>query len=115
MQNQFSYIKLKELHKLCKGDKDRELNYLKQFLDMITVSIQKIKLAIEKGDRETIVKELHYMSPQLMFFGINDFSILMERVQKKDELSFDLLRNQVDKGIFNINKALKEVESLIEN
>lgn len=115
MQKHTSNINLAGLNKLCKGNETKKLKYLKQFLEMISLSIQKLRLATEKGDRTTVMKEFHFMSPQLVFFGINDISVLMEKERENDGLSFDLLKDQIEKTITKIEKALEEVESIIEN
>lgn len=115
MQTHTSNINLEGLNKLCKGNETKKLKYLKQFLEMISLSIQKLRLATEKGDRTTVMKEFHFMSPQLVFFGINDISVLMEKERANDGLSFDLLKDQIEKAITKIEKALEEVESIIEN
>ena len=114
MQKHTLNINLERLNKLCKGNKTKKLKYLKQFLEMIPLSIQKLKFAMEKGDRTTILKEFHFMSPQLLFFGIDDFSVLMERPSNDEVLSFEALKSQIEKGISKIEKALKEVESIIK-
>jgi len=114
MQKHTLNINLEGLNKLCKGDETKKLKYLKQFLKMISLSIQKLKLATEKGDRTLTLKELHFMSPQLLFFGIDDFSVLMERPSNDEVLSFEALKSQIEKGISKIEKALKEVESIIK-
>lgn len=115
MQKHTSNINLEGLNKLCKGNETKKLKYLKQFLEMISLSIQKLRLATEKGVRTTVMKEFHFMSPQLVFFGINDISVLMEKERENEGLSFDVLKNQIDKVIIKIEKALEEVESIIEN
>lgn len=115
MQKHTSNINLEGLNNLCKGNETKKHKYLKQFLKMIPLSIQKLKFATEEGDRTTILKEFHFISPQLLFFGIDDMSLLMEKERENEGLSFDALKNQIDKIIIKIEKALKEVESIIEN
>ncbi|MFK5855448.1 MAG: hypothetical protein QM503_04900 [Bacteroidota bacterium] len=113
MQKHISNINLKVLNKLCKGNETRKLNYLKQFLEMIPLSVQKIKFAIDKGDRKTILKELHYMSPQLVFFGIDDYYVVMENIRKGENILFNELKKQIDIGIVRIENAIIEVEELV--
>jgi len=108
------YIKLEGLLELCKDNEDRKHKYIIQFLEMIPQSIQKLKFATEKKDRSTIVKELHFMNPQLVFFGIDDYSVLMDKVRKVEGLPFDVLLIEINRGIVRIEKALKEVEWLIK-
>jgi HPt (histidine-containing phosphotransfer) domain-containing protein len=110
-----SYINLDTLHAICKGDKDKKLRYLNQFLEMIPLSIQKLKLDIEEEDRSKLLKEIHFMSPQLVFFGIDDFSDLMKREKELELLPFDELKCQVLDGLNEIERALVEVGAIIEN
>lgn len=114
MQKHTLNINLEGLNKLCKGNETKKLKYLKQFLEMIPLSIQKLKHTTEKGDRSETLKELHFMSPQLVFFGINDASVLLKREKKNEDLSFEMLKHQIDIDIIKIEKVLIEVESIIE-
>lgn len=114
MQEHTLNINLKQLNKLCKGNEARELKYLKQFLEMISLSIQKLKLATEKGDRTKVMKEIHFMLPQLVFFGVDVFSVLMEHDRKVKGLPFIKLKNQVKKAHSKIEKVLEEVKTIIE-
>lgn len=114
MQTHTSNINLEELNKHCKGNETKKLKYLKQFLEMIPLSIQKLKLAAKKGNRNEALKELHFMSPQLVFFGINDASVLLKRERENEGLSFEMLKNQIDIDIIKIEKALKVVGGIIE-
>ena len=115
MALQVSYISLDALHAICKGDKDKKLKYLKQFLEMIPLSIQKLTLDIEEEDRVKLMKEIHFMSPQLVFFGIDDFSDLMKTEKEFHNLPFDVLKAHLIKALIKIESALKEVETIVEN
>ena len=110
-----SYINLEALHELCEGNKNKENKYLNKFLEMMPISIQKLKFATKQEDRTAIMKELHFMSPQLVFYGIENFAVLINSVQANKDLSFEELKNQLDRSIITIEKALKEVSHIIEN
>lgn len=108
-------ISLEALHQLCKGDKKKELTYLNNLLEMMSLSIVKLKLASKNEDRPAIMKELHFMSPQLVFYGIEYIADLMEKEKTKEELSIEELKNQLDKSILKIENVLKYVEHIIDN
>lgn len=110
-----SYINLDTLHAICKGDKDKRLRYLNQFLKMIPLSIQKLRLDIEEEDRNKLLKEIHFMSPQLAFFGIDGFSDVLKKEKVTERVSFDVLKSKILKEISNIEKALEEVKEIIDN
>ncbi len=109
------YINLDTLHDYCKGDKDKELRFLMQFLEMIPLSIHKIQLNIEEKDRSKLLKEIHFMSPHLLFFGIEDFSDLTKREKEIEHLPFDVLKSQVFDGLDRIERAIEEARTIIEN
>ena len=115
LAQQPSYINFDTLHATCKGDKDKERRYLNQFIKMIPLSIQKLKLDIKEEDRSRLLKEIHFMAPQLVFFGIDYFSDLMKREKEIEHLPFNVLKNQVLAGINKIQSALEEVKTIIEN
>ena len=73
------------------------------------------KLDIEKEDRSKLLNEIHFMSPQLVFFGIDDFSDLMKREKEIEHLPFDVLKSQVLEGLNKIEIALEEAGAIIEN
>ena len=111
MKYQESIINLQELNKLCKGNVDKELKYMRLFTELIPLNIHKLKLSIEKEDRDMVMKEIHFMSPHLLFFGINDLTKFLEI---NEDLSFDSLKKQINNCIIKIEKAIIIVENLIE-
>lgn len=113
MRKPGSYIIFERLNRLCGSDKDKKLKYLNRFDQMLPVCIEKMKRAIEEKDERKLMQEVHFISPQLVFFGINDFSLLLEADQKKDGVSFDQLSKQIETSIVKIEKALKEIEDYI--
>lgn len=115
MAAQTSYINLDTLHAICKGDKEKKLKYLNQLLEMIPSSIQKLKLDIEEEDRSRLMREIHFMLPQLMFFGLDDFSDLMKKEKGLEYLPFDELSRKVIEGISKIERALEEAEAIVDN
>ena len=110
-----SNINLEKLSKLSKGGVNKDIKYLNQFAEMIPLSLKKLKHAIDKNDRRLIMLELHFMSPQLLFFGINDTSLLMEKEQSNKGLTSNSLKDALEEAIINIEKAVSEVEVLIKN
>lgn len=77
--------------------------------------MQKLKTHIKEKDRNKLLKEIHFMSPQLVFFGIEDFSDLLKRDKVTEQLSFEEIESQVLEGISTIEKALIEVREIIDN
>ena len=69
------YIKLDNLDRLCKGDKNKRIKYLEQYLELIPSSVTRIELAMKQQDKTALAKEIHYIKPQLMFFGMEDSSL----------------------------------------
>ena len=115
MEEQASHINLDALNALCKGDKDKKARYLHQFIKMQTPSIKKLKSDLETENRSGVVGEIHFMSPQLQFFGIDDFKDLLRREKESPFLQFNELRSRVLEGIDCIEKAMEEVKAILED
>lgn len=77
----YKFIDLKNLHNICRGDNEKKLKYLKQFVELITPRTQELKRSLEKADRANIRHILHKMSPQLQFFGVNEVIIPIRRME----------------------------------
>ena len=110
-----SYLDLQKIEKLCKGNPIKKLKYLNQFLEIITPSLAQLKTALKTKDKSTFRKTLHFISPQLVFFGLFDIPDLLKKVEKDSiPLTSDSLNKTIQENIFTIEKAITEIKLLVE-
>lgn len=114
MPEEYKYLNLDSLNDLCKGDHSKYLKYLKQFSTLIPVSIINIEKSLEEENTEKIFQEIHFIHPQLLFFGIDDFSKIMNKKPQLIQVPGTELRMHLNTSLLKIKKALVEVDQLIE-
>ena len=110
MQEKYNHINTESLIKLCKDDKVKQLKYLKQFLDLIPISKDRLEYFIKTENRVKLQGEIHYMLPQLVFFGIHDFTKILQKEDHAIPLTFEELTNYIKPGLIKIDKALEEIK-----
>ena len=108
-------IQLEQLNQLCKGDPEKKRKYLLQFLELVPPRIQQIKKALKAGDHKSVRQTIHFLAPQLAFFGIPDFVDILKTTKGRPEaLTLDHLRPVLKKigiGITEIERLLKEINN----
>jgi len=110
MLKKYNHINIESLIELCKDDKIKQLKYLKQFLDLIPISKDRLEYCIKTKNRVELLGEIHYMLPQLIFFGIHDFTNILKKKDDPIPLTFEELTNYIKPGLIKIDKALEEIE-----
>ena len=110
------YIDLKNLISIARGDKDRMLKYLNQFMELIPQRIENLNEYLLANDRKMIRQTLHRMSPQIQFFGIPDVVAPIRRLEHEYEtMPLEELELLVKNILTNLDKAINEIESVINN
>lgn len=106
MENLDEYFDLTRTERLCKGDSEKINRYLIQFSTLMTPKVAELEEHIALGDKEAIRKVIHFMAPQLEFFGRAKFRIILNELNttKKTEISADQLA-QISSEIYQIKKA----------
>lgn len=109
-----SVIDLKNLHQISRGDQSRTLRYLNQFAELIPVRTAEIKEALANRNREQVKKLIHKLSPQIQFFGINDFNRLKQKLELEyQDIDYFELQQLVNELLERLEAARMEVEKLI--
>lgn len=107
-------INLEQLDKLCKSDQEKKRRYLLQFLELVPAGMQKIKLGLKKKDFETVRGSIHFLAPQLAFFGLPEFVDILKAMQSNPEaLSSKPFRTSLEKALTKIEKATTEVKGCL--
>ncbi len=115
MQNDPLLIDFKRLDKLCKGDQKKRLKFLDQFVEINSDCIEQIKIALKERDFQKTRKTIHFMSPQLVFFGLPEFSKILEKIESESIQSMsDYLIDMINEDILKVQKAIIEVESIVK-
>lgn len=109
------YIKLERLSRLCKDDVEKKRKYLLQFLELVPAGIEQARLSIKQGDGKKLWEVVHFLAPQLAFFGILDFALVLEKKsQAPDPILPEELIGPIEESIKKITAAITEVEALVE-
>ena len=104
------YINLDNLDRLCKGDKSKRIKYLQQYLELIPTSVIRIEAALKKMDKKALASEMHYIQPQLMFFGMDNISLFNIQSETNDNLIM-----QMNKILDQIKNSILEVETTLQD
>ena len=105
-------IQLKQLDELCKGDQEKKKKYLAQFLQLVPPRIQQIKKALEAHDQKSLRQTMHFLAPQLAFFGIPDFVNILETTRGRQEA---ITSEQLKPVLKKIALAISEIERLLND
>lgn len=70
---------------------------------------------MEEENTEKIFQEIHFMLPQLQFFGIDDFTEIMTRKPDTIQFSGIELKMQINSAITKIKMAIVEVDQIVEH
>ena len=111
-----NYINLENLVNFSRGDDSRILKYLRQFKELIPERIEQLQQALKNEDRVLVRQLLHKMSPQLQFFGIQNISIPIQRLEFEYEvMPLSELNKNINNIILILNGAIVEVNKTLEN
>lgn len=111
-----TYIDLQNLIAISRGDRDRMLKYLNQFLELIPPRIENLKKSLKAEDRKMTRQILHQMSPQLQFFGIPGILTPIRRLEHEYKtMPIEDLKSLVNDMLIKLAGASKEVESILKN
>lgn len=111
-----TYIDLKNVSKIARGNTDKMYNYLHQFRVLIPERSQKLREHLAAENRLGIRQILHNMSPQVQFFGVPEVVAPIKRLELEYEsIPLEDLRQMVELILNNLHKALVEVETIIAN
>ncbi len=109
-----SYLDLKNLISISRGDQLVVKKYLKQFQELMPARIESLKNSLELEDRKSIRQILHQMSPQLQFFGIPNVEMPIRRLEFEYEIMpYIDLEILVENILEKILVATNEVNSIL--
>ncbi len=104
------------LIRLTKGDMERQLKYLNQFLSLVPENTAQLTKSLELKDRQQVKQLLHKMKPQLLFFGLPGIGSLVQSIEiAYEKMPMKEMEQVVEKIIEIIHNALDEVEVLVND
>lgn len=107
-------LNLDRLDQLCKGNAEKKQRYLRQFLEMIPPAIEKIRVGLEAGDSQAIRQAVHFLAPQLAFFGIEDFALILKQLGRQpDRLNLHDLHQSIVQAVDKTSQATTKVQNLM--
>jgi HPt (histidine-containing phosphotransfer) domain-containing protein len=114
--NQYNFINLESLLQIAHGDKSRMEKYLKQFVELIPVRMDRLRDSLEKKDRAMIRQVVHNMAPQLLFFGLPDIEAPIQSLELKYQaMPMTELLEITNKILYSTGKALEEIRQIVES
>lgn len=109
-----SVIDLQNIITICRGDEGKMEKYLVQFIELIPERLEQLKLSLKDGDRIMIRQILHKMSPQIQFFGVQNITTLIRRLEfEYDSMPLEELEVLLRKIFVKLEAAIDEVAKLI--
>lgn len=110
------YINLEHVKSIAQGDDKRFLLYLTQFNELIPERLEILKIALVANNREEIRQILHKMSPQLQFFGVQNITVPIQRLESEYQIMPSEMMNEMILEVIGILElALSEVRLVLEN
>lgn len=106
-------IKLDRLDQLCGKDKAKKRQFLLQFLELVPPVLEQVEVGLKNGDREKLRKGIHFLAPQLSFFGISDFTLILGQLDAQPPIPLAKLKGTIEASLLKINKAVTEVRKMI--
>lgn len=106
-------IQLDRLNQLCGNNAEKKRKFLLQFLELVPSGMKQLSVDLKNGDREKVRKTIHFLAPQLAFFGIPDLSILLGELDGQPPVPLEKLKNDIKQSIQRIDKAVLEVRKMI--
>ncbi len=107
------HIKLDRLDQLCGKNKVKKHQFLLQFLELVPPVLEQVKVGLKNRDREKVRKGIHFLAPQLSFFGISDFTLILGQLDAQPPASLEKLKGTIEQSLLKINKAMAEVRQMI--
>ncbi|HEY1872257.1 MAG TPA: ATP-binding protein, partial [Chitinophagaceae bacterium] len=109
-----SVIDLEYLQSISKGDKAFEEKMIRSFSIQMPEELKKLKTAIEHGDYGKISSVTHTMKSTVLYLGLQQLALLLEKMENESENKSDLANISNNFALIDstCQLALKEAEEL---
>jgi HPt (histidine-containing phosphotransfer) domain-containing protein len=115
MEFSTSYIDLSNVKIISRGDSQRMEKYIRQFYELIPERLELLKKALLEEDRAQIRQITHKMAPQLQFFGVQEISIPIKRLELEYlSMSIKELHELVSGIIAKLEDAIAEISTILK-
>lgn len=109
-------VNLERLERLCKGDLEKKQLYLRRFLELVPPGVDQIQTGLRATDGELVRQTIHFLVPQLVFFGIAEFSEILEKLgPSPDQAILAKLRAPIEQAVEQVQKAVFEIEKTLND
>lgn len=89
--------------------------YIRQFYELIPERLELLKKALLEEDRAQIRQITHKMAPQLQFFGVQEISIPIKRLELEYlSMSIKELHELVSGIIAKLEDAIAEISTILK-
>lgn len=108
-------IDLSSVDQISRGDREKKMRYLKQFVELMGERSQAIVEGLKASDLAAIQKIVHSMSPQLKFFEVKGSEQAAVNIQQPDLALTDDLRKEIGDFVTCVQTSIQEVAEIIES
>jgi HPt (histidine-containing phosphotransfer) domain-containing protein len=107
MEKPDKYFDLSKMNQLCKGDSEKQKKYIDQFRSLLSPKCEELEVKLGEKDLSAIRRIIHFMAPQLNFFGRARYSeILVEINQSADIIISERQLTEISEELEQIKKAV---------
>lgn len=108
------HVDLSNILEIARGDQDRFLKYLRQFVELVPVRCTLMQDAVGQRDRERIRAVVHSMKPQVLFFGVKGVAAPIESIENEFEsMPIEHLNELVRGMLQQFTSAAKEIDAIL--
>ncbi len=110
------YVNLTNVEQIARGDQAKYLKYLKQFEELVELRVVDLKKALADKDREQVIRVVHGMKPQVLFFEVKDSAQPMNAIETQGlEMLWEEMNAYCQLLIERLELAVTEIKSVISS
>jgi HPt (histidine-containing phosphotransfer) domain-containing protein len=110
------YVKLTNVEQIARGDQAKYLKYLKQFEELVEQRVVDLKQAVADKDRQLVIRVVHGMKPQVLFFEVTDAAQPMNAIEMQGlEMLWEEMNSYCLALIERLELAVTEIKSVISS
>ncbi len=108
-------INLAYLTKFCEGDQVRMKKYIDMFLASAPILIEKIKISVEKNDRDEIAAQMHGFKTKFLMMGMQEAQELASEIEMRclQGNNADAINSMLPSLVQRVEIAVNELEAFL--
>jgi HPt (histidine-containing phosphotransfer) domain-containing protein len=108
------FVQLKNVEQMARGDQGKCLRYLKQFEELVVLRVADLKDAMANKDRQQVIRVVHSMKPQVLFFEVSEAAHPMNSIEMQGlEMLWTEMEDHCRFLAQRLEQAVVEIKSVI--